>query len=147
MSELGERLYRQIIEQSGIAIVYGDVEGVIRLWNKGAEEIFGWTAEEALGKSMDFIIPEKHRRAHAEGYRRVMTSGVTKYGRSMLAVPALTKGGQRISVEFSIVLLKEDGGTIAGAAAFISDVTQRWERDKALRKRLEAAEAKAGPMS
>ena len=77
-----------IVEQSSVAIVFGDREGIIRLWNAGAETMFGWTAEEAIGKSMDMIIPEKHRPRHWEGYDQVMESGVTKYGSSVLAVPA-----------------------------------------------------------
>ena len=91
-------------------MVYGDAAGVIRLWNRGAEEIFGWKAEEAVGLSMDLIIPEKHRTLHWEGYARVMKTGLTKYGQTMLAVPALTKDGRRISIEFSVVLLTEPTG-------------------------------------
>ena len=123
-------------------MIYGDAAGIRRLWNKGAEEIFGWTAEEALGRSMDLIIPEKHRASHWEGYYRVMKTGVTKYGRNVLAVPALTKGGRRVSIEFNVVLLKAPSGEVAGIAAILQDVTARWERDKALRQRLAAAEAK-----
>ncbi len=135
-------LYRHIVDDSRVAVIYGDAAGIMRLWNKGAEEIFGWTAEEALGRSMDLIIPEKHRATHWEGYYRVMKTGVTKYGHNVLAVPALTKGGRRVSIEFNVVLLKAPGGGVVGIAAILQDVTQRWERDKALRQRLAAAEAK-----
>jgi len=124
-------------------VIYGDSDGVIRLWNRGAEEIFGWTAKEAIGQPLDLIIPEKHRNSHNEGYSRVMTTGVTKYDRSVLAVPAFTKDGRRISVEFSVVLLKEPTGKVVGIAAFLQDVTQRWERDNAPRIRLTTAEALA----
>jgi PAS domain S-box-containing protein len=92
---------------------------------------------------MDLIIPEKHRNSHNQGYCHVMKTGVTKYGRTVLAVPALTKDGHGISVEFSVVLLKEPTGELVGIAAFLQDITQRWERDKALRVRLTAAEASA----
>ena len=135
-------LYRHIVEDSQVAVIYGDAAGIMRLWNKGAEEIFGWTAQEALGRSMDLVIPEKHRASHWEGYRRVMESGVSKYGSSVLAVPALTKDGRRVSIEFNVVLLKTPDGGVVGIAAILQDVTQRWERDKALRQRLAAAEAK-----
>jgi PAS domain S-box-containing protein len=135
-------LCERIVEQSSIAIIVGDREGIMRLWNAGAESIFGWSAEEALGKSMDMIIPEKHRPRHWEGYDKVMASGVTKYGSSVLAVPALTKDGRRISVEFNVVLLKDADGRVLGIAASLQDVTARWERDKALRARLAEMEAK-----
>jgi PAS domain S-box-containing protein len=135
-------LCESIVEQSPIAIIVGDREGMIRLWNTGAETMFGWTAAEAIGKSMDMIIPEKHRPRHWEGYDRVMASGVTKYGRSLLAVPALTKDGRRISVEFNVVLLKDAEGRVLGIAASMQDVTARWERDKALRAHVAELEAK-----
>jgi len=138
-----EWLCQTIVDQSSIAIVFGDRQGVIRLWNAGAEAMFGWTAAEALGQSMDMIIPEKHRARHWEGYDKVMESGVTKYGRSVLAVPALTKDGRRISIEFNVVLVKDAEGKVLGVAATMQDVTARWERDKALRARLAELEGKA----
>jgi len=131
-----------IVEQIPLAIIFGDKEGLVRLWNAGAEAMFGWSAAEVLGKSMDLIIPEKHRARHWEGYFHVMKTGLTKYGQGVLAVPALTKDGRRISVEFNIALLKDADGRVLGAAASIQDVTARWERDKALRARLAELEAK-----
>jgi PAS domain S-box-containing protein len=95
-----------------------------------------------LGKSMEIIIPEKHRARHWQGYFHVMETGVTKYGDSVLAVPALTKDGRRISIEFNVTLLKDANGGVLGAAASIQDVTARWERDRALRARLAELEAK-----
>ncbi|MFB3815204.1 MAG: PAS domain-containing protein [Terriglobales bacterium] len=136
-------LCRQIVDTSSLAIIFGDRDGHIRLWNKGAEEMFGWSEQEALGQSMDLIIPEKHRARHWAGYKRVMATGETAYGKALLAVPALTKDGRRISIEFNIALLRSPSGEVAGAAATIQDVTARWERDKELRARLAAAEAKA----
>ena len=135
-------LCENIVEQSPIAIIVGDREGMVRLWNAGAETLFGWSAQEALGKSMDLIIPEKHRPRHWEGYDRVMGTGITKYGRSLLAVPALTKDGRRISVEFNVVLLKNAEGQVLGIAATMQDVTARWERDKALRAHVAELEAR-----
>jgi len=92
---------------------------------------------------MDLIIPEKHRTSHNQGYSHVMKSGITKYGRTVLAVPAITKDGRRISIEFSVVLLKGPSGEVVGIASFLQDITLRWEHDKALRVRLAAAEALA----
>jgi PAS domain S-box-containing protein len=134
-------LYPHIVEETSIAIIFGDREGVIRYWNKGAETVFGWSGAEAMGKSMDMIIPEKHRARHWEGYAHVMRSGVTKYGSNPLAVPALTKDGRRISIEFFITLPRDESGQVLGAAAAIIDVTARWSRDKSLRQRLASMEA------
>ncbi len=136
-------LCERIVEDCHVAIIFADAEGIIRLWNAGAEEMFGYSAAEAVGQPMLMIIPEKHRARHNEGYNRVMQSGVTKYGRDVLAVPALRKDGKRISIEFYIGLVRSPEGRMLGAAAMIQDVTVRWERDKALRAKLAALEAKA----
>jgi PAS domain S-box-containing protein len=97
--------------------------------------MFGHPAGEAVGQTLDLIIPERYRARHWEGYRTVMATGVTRYGRELLAVPAIRKDGRRISLEFSIALLRDDTGALAGAAAIIRDVTARWEREQASRSR------------
>jgi PAS domain S-box-containing protein len=136
-------LYQRIVEDSPIAILYADREGKIRFWNRGAEAMFGYGASEALGQSLDLIVPEKQRPRHWEGWDRVMETGVTKYGSDPLAVPAMKKDGSRISIEFNILLLRAEGEGLAGAAAMIQDVTARWQQQKELRARLAALEAKA----
>ena len=128
-------LYQRIIEEMSEAVVVSDPAGVIILWNRGAEEMFGYSSGEALGQSLDLIIPERFRERHWEGYRTVMSTGVTRYGRELLAVPAIRKDGTRISIEFSLALLRENDGAIAGAAAVIRDVTARWERERAAQSR------------
>ena len=133
-------LYQRIVEDSPIAILFADQEGKIRFWNKGAQTMFGYGAEEVLGQSLDLIVPEKQRPRHWEGYARVMTTGVTKYGSDPLAVPAMKKDGSRISIEFNIVLLRAPTGELLGAAAMIQDVTARWQQEKELRARLAALE-------
>ena len=142
-----EWLYRRIVEESQIGILYADREGLIRLWNAGAEAMFGYRADEVLGKLMDLIIPERKRQRHWEGWARVMETGVTRYGREVLAVPAMRKDGSRISIEFNILLLRASTGEILGAAATIQDVTERWQQQKELKSRLAALEAQAGGKS
>ena len=131
-----EWLCQQIVEKSADAIIFADHDGIIRLWNAGAKAILGYTAEEALDQSLDLIVPEKLRNRHWEGYRKVMATGRTKYGKETLAVPAITKGGNRISIEFTIVLVTNDSGKPLGTAAIIRDVTERFLKQKELRKRL-----------
>jgi PAS domain S-box-containing protein len=145
MTETSDKgwLYQRIVEESQIAILYADREGRIRLWNLGAEAMFGYRSEEVLGQSMDLIIPERQRARHWEGWAKVMETGITRYGRDVLAVPATRKDGSRISIEFNILLLRAPTGEVLGAAATIQDVTQRWQQQKELKSRLAALEAKA----
>jgi PAS domain S-box-containing protein len=135
-------LCQNIVEQTQLAVIFADREGVIRFWNAGAEAMFGYKAEEVLGQSLDLIVPERQRVRHWDGYHKVMDTGVTRYGRDLLAVPAMTKDGRRISVEFSIALLRGPTGEMLGAAAIMLDVTARWQKQKELRERLTALEAK-----
>lgn len=128
-------LYRQIVDEAQDAVIYANREGRIELWNSGAASIFGYSAEEALGQSLDLIIPEKLRTRHWEGYRRVMASGSTRYGKELLAVPAIRKDGARISVEFTIVLVRSSDGELLGSTAIIRDVTARWQKEKALKSK------------
>ena len=137
-----EGLCQRIVEDSQAAIIFADRDGTIRLWNAGAEAMFGYSAKEAHGQNLDLIIPERQRPRHWEGYLRVMATGATKYGKEPLAVPAMTKDGRRISVEFSIALLRGPSGEMLGAAAIMMDVTARWQKQKELRERLAALEAK-----
>ena len=136
-----EWLCRQIVEQTPDAVILADSEGIIKLWNAGAETIFGSGSEEAVGQTLDIIIPERLRQRHWQGYRTVMSSGVTRYGRELLAVPAMRRDGVLISVEFSMVLLRDSDAEILGSAAIVRDVTARWLREKALKERLAKDEA------
>jgi PAS domain S-box-containing protein len=144
-----EPLYRQIVEGSPDAIILGDREGIIRLWNAGARSIFGFTAEEAIGRSMDLIIPERLRARHWAGYSRTMETGVSRYGAGdLLAVPATTKDGRTISIEFTIQMLKGPAGEILGPVAIIREVTKRYLREKELTRRLRELEGTGpGPSS
>ncbi len=127
-------LFQRIVQEIPEAVIFADRTGVIRLWNSGAETMFGYSAGEAVGQSLDMIIPERLRPRHWDGYHKVIASGVTRYARELLATPAIRKDGRRISIEFSITLLKEDTGKVLGAAAIIRDVTARWETEKAQRQ-------------
>ena len=135
-----EWLSRQIVDGAADAIIFADTKGIIRLWNSGAESIFGYSAHEALGKTLDLIIPDKLRERHWEGYGKVMDTGVTRYGSDLLAVPAIKKDNRHLSVEFTIVLLKDDTGKLMGTAAIMRDVTGRWQKEKELKKRLKELE-------
>ena len=133
-------LYSAIIDASSDAIMFSDCEGIIRIWNSGAEQMFGFSSDEALGQSLDLIIPENLRGRHWDGYHRVMQSGSSRYSTDLLSAPALRKDGTRLSTEFSMVMVKDDGGAMVGVAAIIRDVSARWQREKELKERIKALE-------
>jgi PAS domain S-box-containing protein len=140
-----ETLAARIVSAASDAILFTDRKGVIRFWNGGAERIFGFTAAEAVGQSLDLIVPERLRSRHWENWDRVMETGVTRYaGGETLNVPALRKDGSPLSIEFTIQLVRDDAGTILGPAAIMRDVTARFQREKELRARMKELEAKAG---
>jgi len=137
-----EWLARQIVDQAQDAIVFADRDGVIRLWNAGAQAMFGYGVDEAVGQTLDLIIPERLRARHWTGFNTTMATGVTRYARQVLAVPAIRKDGTSMSVEFTVALLHESGALV-GITAIIRDVTARWEEERALKKRLAALEARS----
>ena len=130
-------LARSLLTAESDAIVATDHDGIITFWNPGAARIFGFTSAEALGHSLDLIIPENQRARHWEGYRQVMQTGESRYGKGdVLAVPALVKGGSRISVEFTIAMLHDESGHPSGMAAILRDVTKRFHELRTLRQEL-----------
>jgi PAS domain S-box-containing protein len=139
-----DRLGRAVLGAASEAVVFTDREGVIRFWNPGAERLFGFAAEEAVGRPVDIIIPEPQRARHWAGFRRVMERGESRYGQGdLLAVPGLRKDGSRVSLEFTIVPLRAPEGHVEGMAAVLRDVTRRFEETRALRRELAAARAGA----
>lgn len=136
-----KELSLQILALAPDAIMFADREGIIRLWNQGAEHVFGHTAEQAIGQSLDLIIPEKLRERHWDGYHKTMATGVTRYGSEMLSVPAMHRNGTRLSTEFSIVMLVDENNRPFGVAAILRDITERHLKEKQLRERLAQLEA------
>ncbi len=132
----------KLVDGSQDAILISDREGIIRYWNAGAERILGYPASEAVGQSLDLFIPEKLRGRHWEGYHRVMASGETKYKTGLLASPGTRKDGSQVSLEFSMVLLKDEQGAMQGCASIMRDVTDRWLKEKELKQRLAACEGR-----
>ena len=137
---------KQLVNNAPEAVLISDKKGIIRFWNKGAEQMFGYTSAEAVGQSLDLIIPENLRNRHWEGYLRVMDSGETKYKTGLLSSPGICKKGSRVSLEFSMVLLRNEAGEMQGCASIMRDITERWKREKELKERLTACEMKLAAM-
>ena len=137
-------LFQAIVEQAPDAIIFADRDGAIRVWNRGAEAVFGYSAAEVLGNSLDVIIPERLRRAHWEGFRRAIDTGQTKYGNRVLTTRSVHKDGTRLYVDLSFGLVRDGAGAVAGALAIGRDCTARYLSDGALRARVAELEKKAG---
>ena len=134
---LPEDLLSALVADADDAVIVADAEGAIRFWNRAAERMFGHACDEAIGQSLDLIIPEKLRPRHWDGYTRVMATGETEYAGRMLAVPAVRADGERISIEFTVTLLRDGSGGVWGIGAIVRDVTARWEQDRALKRELQ----------
>ena len=131
----------QFVRATGDAIVAADSDGSIVMWNPAAERIFGYRESDALGRSLDLIIPERLRQRHWDGYRQVMQTGHTKYGTDVLRVPAVHKDGRALSIAFTVTLLPTPDGQGRVIVATIRDETARWKEERALRQRLAEVEA------
>lgn len=126
-----------ILSAQSDAIIAADKAGTIILWNPGAERIFGYAESDAIGRSLDIIIPTRLQKRHWDGYRQVMASGESRYGQGdVLAVPGVGKDGRQLSLEFTIVPLRNGSSELIGLAAIMRDVTKRFEETRALKRKL-----------
>ena len=127
---------QQLVAAIGDAVVVSDPAGAITMWNPAAERIFGFSESEALGQSLDLIIPEKQRERHWDGYHQTMRTGQTRYATDVLRVPATDKKGRSLSIAFTVALLYSAGNEISGIVAVIRNETARFAEERSLRQRL-----------
>ena len=132
--------FEQLARVAGDAVIISDAKGAITFWNTAAERIFGFTEQDALGQSLDLIIPERQRQRHWDGYHETMRTGVTRYGTTLLRVPAIHKDGHALSIAFTVALLTSPAGEPTHIVSVIRDETARWKEERDLRKRLADAE-------
>ncbi|WP_280151774.1 PAS domain-containing protein [Piscinibacter sp. XHJ-5] len=133
----------QLIDALGDAVVATDASGAIVMWNPAAERMFGYSRQEAMGQSLDLIIPERLRKRHWDGYHKTMATGHTKYGTDLLKVPAAHKDGRALSIAFTVAMLRSADGKPAAIVSVIRDETSRFNEERSLRKRLAELEARA----
>lgn len=125
-----------LIAQSPDAVIYADLDGVIREWNAAAERIFGHEAEAAIGQNLDLIVPEDFRERHWAGWERAMKDGVTQYVGQSLPTRAMHANGEPFMVELSFAVALDEHGHAAGALATARDISERWDRDREMRRRM-----------
>jgi PAS domain S-box-containing protein len=128
-TSLGDR----IIEDVADALIYADRSGAIVRWNRASHVLFGYSAEEAIGSSLELIIPEHLRTAHWKGFDAAIASGTTKLQGRPTLTRALHKSGRKLYIEMTFALVKDSNGEVLGSVAIARDVTERVERERAQR--------------
>lgn len=144
--EIGDELLVQLVRELADAVVVADPDGTITFWNEAATRLFGWSSAEALGRTLDLIIPERQRERHWTGYRNVMATGHTSYGDRLLEVPASHRDGRRLSIAFTVSLLHSPGETQPCAiAAVLRDDTAGWQERRRVANEVAALRAGHAP--
>jgi PAS domain S-box-containing protein len=133
--------FKTLVSQIGEALIISDRDEKILFWNASAERIFGFTPDEALGKTLSIITPERFRERHSKGYFHTIQTGQTKYGHTLLRVPAVHKDGRSISIAFSVSMLFDEQKQPIAIAAIIRDETERFHEERQLKAKLAAYEA------
>jgi PAS domain S-box-containing protein len=127
---------RLMVDSALDAVVSMDTEGLIIGWNPQAETTFGWSAEEAIGRSLvETIVPHAHRAAHIEGLGRWRETGVGAVLNSRIEIQALRRDGRMIPVELAIVPVALGGETVF--SGFIRDISERKRAQEDLERALE----------
>ena len=133
--------FHQLVDALGDGVVVCDAAGAIIAWNPSATRIFGFTEADALGQSLDLIIPERQRQRHWDGYHKTMDTGETRYGADVLRVPALHKEGKPLSIAFTVAMLHAPDGKVSSIIAIVRDETVRWGDERALKAKVAQLEA------
>ncbi|HEY4073758.1 MAG TPA: PAS domain-containing protein [Herbaspirillum sp.] len=139
--------FKELIEAIGDGVVVCNAAGAITVWNPAAERIFGFSEREALGQSLDLIIPDRQRQRHWDGYHKTMATGETRYGNDVLRVPALHKEGRPLSIAFTVAMLYTPDHKVSAIVAIVRDETARWTEERTLRLRLKELEDAAKKQS
>ena len=133
--------FETLVSQIGEAVIISDRDENILFWNASAERIFGYSLDEALGKTLSIITPERFRERHSKGYFHTMETGKTKYGNTLLRVPAIHKDGRSISIAFSVTMILDDHNQPMAIAAIVRDETERFQEERKLKEKLTALES------
>lgn len=128
--------FQQLLQALGDGVIVCDAKGAITFWNAAATRIFGFTESEAIGQSLDLIVPQRQRQRHWDGYYKTMATGQTRYGNDVLRVPAVHKDDKPLSIAFTVALLHAPNGEVSSIVALVRDETERWGEERKLRARL-----------
>jgi PAS domain S-box-containing protein len=120
----------RILDDVADALIAADRSGTITRWNRASTALFGFSAEEALGQSLDLIIPEHLRAAHWKGFDAALESGTMKLAGRPTLTRAQHKDGRKLYIEMTFALVRDRGGAVLGSVAMARDVTERVKRER-----------------
>jgi PAS domain S-box-containing protein len=120
----------RILDDVADALIYADRSGTIMRWNRAAAALFGFAAEDALGQSLDLIIPEHLRAAHWKGFDAALATGTMKLAGRPTLTRAQHKDGRKLYIEMTFALVRDAAGAVLGSAAMARDVTERVMRER-----------------
>ena len=120
----------RILDDVADALIYADRSGTIRRWNRASTTLFGFIAEDALGQSLDLIIPEHLREAHWKGFDAALESGTMKLAGRPTLTRAQHKDGRKLYIEMTFALVKDAAGAVLGSVAMARDATERVMRER-----------------
>jgi len=132
--------FKALVSHIGEAVIISDRNENILFWNASAQRIFGYSQAEALGRTLSIITPERFRERHSKGYFHTMETGKTKYGNTLLRVPAVHKDRRSISIAFSVTMIFDDQNQPMAIAAIIRDETERFQEERKLKEKLATLE-------
>jgi PAS domain S-box-containing protein len=125
-----------LIEHLADAVIFADRDGVIQLWNPGAQAVFGYSADEVLGRRLDVLIPERLRPSHWTAFDVAIATGKMKHGRESMTTRSMHKDGRDLYLDLSFALVKDASGDVRGAVAVARDVSSRFRAEKESRRRI-----------
>lgn len=126
-------LAEKIIAQASDALIYADTQGTIQYWNQAAEKLFGFSAAQALGQSLDIIIPKHLRDAHWRGFNAAIAQGTLKLAGAPTLTRALHQEGHKLYVEMTFALVIDDDSSVLGSISMARDATERVAKERAAR--------------
>lgn len=140
-------LFQALVEHLADAVIFADREGLIRVWNAGAEAVFGYSAHEVRGRRLDVLIPERLRGAHWAAFDAAIETGLMKHGRESMTTRSIHKDGSDLYVDLSFALVKDGTGHALGSVAVARDITSRFRAEKESRQRIAELEAHVKSLS
>lgn len=130
-----------LVEHLADAVIFADRDGLIQLWNPGAQAVFGYSSDEVLGRRLDVIVPERLRAGHWAAFDAAIETGKMKHGRESMTTRSMHKDGSDLYLDLSFALVKGTNGRVLGAVAVARDITKRFRAEKESRRRLAELEA------